>query len=332
MGQLNGSDAFFHFTDMRGRIDKTFSYMRQSRSYQNSQGFYDKFTINEGRITLKYPFSDHTALRIGGFYREDRMISLSSESSSLQKADDVQQWGGYKAEVIFDNTISLGMDLYQGTRLKVFNELFQSINHTGRNVFNLGLDIRHYYKVHRTMVWANRFVANTSIGTSKVLYIIGGVENWISPGFTNLGLANPGLNVFQSIATNLRGFNQNVRNGNSYMLLNSELRIPVFMYFAAHPVRNEFFRNFLIVPFVDAGSAWAGPSPYSERNPYNTTVIHTGSADITVISRKNPVVMGFGSGVRSKLFGYFIKYDIGWGMQDSKIGKPVQYVSLSLDF
>jgi hypothetical protein len=32
------------------------------------------------------------------------------------------------------------------------------------------------------------------------------------------------------------------------------------------------------------------------------------------------------------LLGYFIRGDMAWGVEDGKIGQPVYYLSLSLDF
>ena len=45
---------------------------------------------------------------------------------------------------------------------------------------------------------------------------------------------------------------------------------------------------------------------------------------ITVIVKrqKNPIVGGFGP-ARTTLFGYFIRLDYAWGVEDGKIGKPI---------
>ena len=45
----------------------------------------------------------------------------------------------------------------------------------------------------------------------------------------------------------LRGFKENVRNGNSFVLANAELRFPVFTYLINSPIRSEVIRNFQFV-------------------------------------------------------------------------------------
>jgi hypothetical protein len=125
-----------------------------------------------------------------------------------------------------------------------------------------------------------------------------------------------------------------VRNGNSFAVLNSELRFPIFKYLYKRPIRSDFIQNFQIITFGDIGTAWTGPSPYSDKNSLNTTVIAVpgNPLEITLNTQHNPLVGGYGFGVRSRLFGYFIRLDRAWGVQDGIILKPLWYLSFSLDF
>ncbi|MCK7536913.1 MAG: hypothetical protein MZV63_41120 [Marinilabiliales bacterium] len=43
----------------------------------------------------------------------------------------------------------------------------------------VGADFRHYQKIHRDLIWANRFAASTSMGPSRLIYYLGGVDNWM---------------------------------------------------------------------------------------------------------------------------------------------------------
>ncbi|MCE9540647.1 MAG: hypothetical protein K8R85_15720, partial [Bacteroidetes bacterium] len=99
-------------------------------------------------------------------------------------------------------------------------------------------------------------------------------------------------------------------------------------------IRSDFAQNFQIITFGDVGTAWTGPSPYSDKNSLNTSVI--GSAQtpliITLNTQHNPIVGGYGWGVRSRIFGYFIRVDRAWGVQDGIVLRPITYLSLSLDF
>ena len=64
--------------------------------------------------------------------------------------------------------------------------------------------------------------------------------------------------AFQSLAVPMRGYIQNVANGNNAVVLNSEFRLPVVSTFFDRSVNNPFLRNFMIVQFFDFGTAWNG--------------------------------------------------------------------------
>ncbi|HPM93895.1 MAG TPA: hypothetical protein PKZ74_13910, partial [Bacteroidales bacterium] len=53
---------------------------------------------------------------------------------------------------------------------------------------------------------------------------------------------------------------------------------------------------------------------------------------IKIREQKEPLIGGFGGGLRTRLLGYFIRADLAWGVEELKIKKPVFYFSLSLDF
>ncbi len=197
----------------------------------------------------------------------------------------------------------------------------------------LGFDIRHYLPIHRNFIWANRFATSTSFGKSRLIYYMGGVDTWLDPKFTREAPIDYSQNyAYQTLATNMRGFYQNVRNGNSFAVLNSELRFPVFRYLANRPMRSDFLNNFQVVAFGDLGTAWTGLSPYSDDNALFTRVINKGGLMITVHEQRQPLVGGLGFGARARILGYFLRADWAWGIEDMVVNKPVFYISLSLDF
>jgi hemolysin activation/secretion protein len=66
----------------------------------------------------------------------------------------------------------------------------------------------------------------------------------------------------------MRGFVQNVANGNNAMVINSELRLPVFTTFFSKPINAAFLRNFQLIQFIDFGTAWNGSVKNIERPTY----------------------------------------------------------------
>ena len=118
------------------------------------------------------------------------------------------------------------------------------------------------------------------------------------------------------------------------MIANTEIRVPVFTYLLNRPVRSDFIRNFQVVGFADAGTAWTGPDPYDATNSLNNQVIGGPPASYTVIliSQREPIVAGYGFGLRSRVLGYFIRADWAWGYEDGVHLPRKFYFSFALDF
>ena len=193
--------------------------------------------------------------------------------------------------------------------------------------------IRKYIVIHRNLIWANRFAAGVSFGPQKLIYIMGGTDNAFNPKFEpTTPFATENNYIFQTLVTNMRGFYQNVRNGDKFAVINTELRWPIFSYFARNPIRSDFIKNFQIIGFTDVGTAWNGPSPYSEENVINTRTITRGDLQVVLDSQKEPIVAGVGFGLRSRLFGYFIRADWAWGIEDGIVLPREFYISLATDF
>jgi hypothetical protein len=326
-----GTDYFFSFESLKKRLDHKVSLFRQSRFMQEENSFLRTIT-SEIRLTEKYSFNTNSSLRGNVFYRADKTMFLVTDVINAGKVDQQAHRVGGKLEYIFDNTLPLGLNLWQGTRAKVFAETFRSIS-GGAPLSIAGLDIRHYLKVHRQVIWANRLAASTSFGGSRVLFTLGGVDNWVFPSTEKNSEVNAQVNyVFQSLATNMRGFSQSIRNGSSYAVFNSELRIPVFTWLSGHPVRSDVLRNFMIVPFIDAGTAWNGPNPYSDQNDFNKTVMDFRSVTVELTNLKSPFVAGYGVGLRMKLLSYYFRTDLAYGIEDGEERKPVLYLSVCTDF
>lgn len=346
---FTGSEYFLTYENLRTRLDKKLTYYRKVTyaTYDFSPFWFNdvrgRQMTNYMEAQLKYPFDVLRSLRGKFGYRNYRISMLATDTFSLFLPDYTENWLSAKIEYVFDNTIETGLNLRNGTRYKVYYEAMKQFDLVFDPKFDFsfskgflsvfGFDVRHYQKVHRQMIWANRFSAATSFGSKKLIYYLGGVDNWMIPQFDNSIEVNQENNyAFQTLATNLRGFKQNIRNGNSYAVINSELRVPIFTYLFNTPIRSELIRNFQLVAFADIGTAWEGSSPYDEDNPFNTETIENGPVKVEVQYFRNPIVGGYGAGARTLLFGYFIRADVAWGIDSGERKGPIWYFSLSLDF
>jgi hypothetical protein len=329
---LINNEYLLSYSNLKHRLHHEISFHRQSIEESNNS-YTIRHRINELYYIATYPFTPVLNIKGTATFRYDRGVTLSTDQPSLETPDLNNYWGSLKGEVTYDNTRSLGLNLYQGTRYKIFGEYYQLINGGNNNVFVLGADFRHYEKIHRCMILALRLAGSTSFGTNRLLYYMGGVDNWLFPNFNNkVPVANNQNYIFQTIATDMRGFDQNIRNGNSFIVFNCEIRLPVIRYFFNRPIRSELLNNFQIIGFGDAGTAWTGWNPYSESNELFTSYIDQKPLYIKVELMKEPFVEGFGGGLRTKLFGYFIRGDLAWGVEEWRVQKPIFYLSLSTDF
>lgn len=329
---LRNNEYAASFSNLKKRLDKHIIIHRQSvEDYQNT--FVSRTYTHEAFYMLSWPFNEVLSLRGTAIYRNDMKVFLSTDQLNLKKPNNYENWGGLRASLVYDNSRQIGMNLHTGMRAKVFAEYFQLVDAAGRNFVVLGFDWRHYQRIHRNFIWANRIAGSTSFGTDKLIYYMGGVDNWLFPSFDRETPIDFKQNyAYQTLATNMRGFNQNIRNGNSFVVVNTELRFPVFSYLFQNPISSDFVRHFQLIAFGDIGTAWTGWNPYDPANSLYTSYIKNGPLNISVEIQKDPWVGGMGLGARTTLLGYFIRADVAWGVEDKRIDKPVFYLSLSLDF
>ncbi len=316
------------------QIDKQLVLHRQSfLKITNAAAGVSKIQTHDARYSWKIPFNEVAALKASIMYRNDRTVFASVGDVSLAKSNVYDNYGGAKLEFVFDNTRKRGLNLYNGTRFKLWAEYWRLIKEQQHDLVTMGFDFRDYRKIHRDLIWANRLAGATSLGTDRLIYYMGGVDNWINPQFDqSINIVKPDQYQFQTLATNMRGFKQNTRNGNNFVVLNSELRWPIFKYLLNRPIRSDFIQNFQIIGFGDLGMAWYGPNPYSEDNVLNKNVYPGNPVTMTIYNQKEPIIGGYGFGLRSRLLGYFIRVDFAWGVDDKKIQKGMTYLSLSTDF
>lgn len=315
------------------KIDKQLVLHRQSFLKVNGYAGVSKIQTHDARYSWKLPFSEVSATKFSIMYRNDRTVFASVGDVSLPKPHVYDNYGGAKLEYIFDNTRKRGLNLYNGTRFKIWAEYWRLVKVTQHDLVTIGFDVRNYKKVHRDLIWCNRFAGSASRGTDRLIYYLGGVDNWLNPQFDKtINIVNQDQYQFQTLATNLRGFKQNTRNGNNFVVYNSELRWPIFKYLLNRPIRSDFIQNFQIVGFADVGMAWYDANPYSDDNVLNKNTFSGNPVTLVIYNQKEPIVGGYGIGLRSRLLGYFIRVDFAWGVDDKKVQKGMTYLSLSTDF
>ncbi|NNV55901.1 TolB-like translocation protein [Limnovirga soli] len=349
---LSDKDVMLSFQNYRKRLDWGLTYYRSNVT--NYSGFYAPGSIlnyfdnvvvtNLYQANVSYPLDEIRSIRASFALRTDkgvlRPVDFTGypEPGVLGVKDSIASSMLSRLEYVYDNSINPTQNIWNGLRYKVYFEysvpLSKGSSLSGKTTYNLGADIRNYVKIYRNFIWATRAAADFSFGEAKMIYYLGGVDGWVGPKFNSANQPKPDNQyAFQSLAVNMRGFVQNVANGNNTVVLNSELRLPIFTTFFNKPINNAFLRNLQLVQFIDLGTAWNG----SVKNIERPTYIYAGAPNTPVSVRQKaggigPLAGGYGFGLRSTLLGYFMKLDTAWPMNGLFRGKPTLYFALGFDF
>ncbi|MFM6970649.1 MAG: hypothetical protein ACKOWZ_09650 [Sediminibacterium sp.] len=341
---LKDKDIIFSYQNFRKRLDWGVTYYRSNVTNYFNTPFSNMLITNLYQGNVAYPFNEVKSLRATFGLRIDRGILKPYDNSvgypdpgALAYHDTISKYIVSRLEYVHDNTINTTQNIWNGLRYKVFLDInmptLKTELNNGKATLNLGFDARYYYKIYRNFIWAGRAAADFSWGGQKIIYYLGGVDSWINPKFNSQNF--PALDqsyAFQSLAVNMRGYQQNIANGNNAFVINSEFRLPLFATIFNKPINNAFIRNFQITQFIDLGTAWNGKYNGIKRPG---DVISDANSPVVVkldAGGLGPFAGGYGFGVRSTLLGYFMKLDAAWPMKGVFKGKPIYYFSLGFDF
>jgi hypothetical protein len=336
-GNFDSNEYLLSFENLESRLNKQYIFHRQTMSNLTGNEIYKTY-LHQGMYLLRYPFNQVSSVQSTITLRQDKQAFLTTDYQNLIRENEFDYWGGLKLEYIFDNSRNLMININEGFRFKVFGEFYKQIDQKETDLFVVGLDFRHYLPIHRNLILATRFAASSSFGSAKLIYYLGGIDNWINisartPMFDQSTRINPNENyVYQAVATNMRGFSQNVRNGNSFALINTEIRWPIISYFVNRPINSDFLNSFQVIGFFDVGSAWTGTNPYNSENAYENDIYENGPVTVIIDNDSYPLVAGYGIGVRTRLLGYFVRLDYARGIENNTLLPPMLYLSLNLDF
>lgn len=349
---FNGSEYYLWLDKRKQRIDRRYTLYRKTIVHTldggnpgvPTQPYQVRTNTLLGQYEMRYPFDPFFSVRAMGTLRQDKSLTLTSDRTTLETPDYSEQRAALRLSAVYDNTVDVDINLKTGSRARFYIEAVKRFEfNTQPNwsmKFNSGfmtvinLDARHYHKIDKHSILALRLAGATTFGSERILYYLGGVDNWILPRFNdNIPVAQSENFAYQTLAAHLRGFRQNIRNGSSFALINSEVRIPIFKYFSKKPVLGNFWRNFQVVGFFDAGTAWTGSSPYDKNNPINIEYLENPpTVQVKVNYFRDPLVAGYGAGVRMQLFGLYLRGDYAWGIETRKRQKPMFHIALGADF
>jgi outer membrane protein assembly factor BamA len=332
---IKNIDLWGEYAYLANKVDWVFRIDRRVLD-QETETVSQKVRFNRAELKGIYPLNLQSKLSLSAMLTTNRAF----DQYNVSTPEIVSNYLGGRLNYTFDNSVYWAENLRTGFRMFAGVEYQHALNQQSFTRFNL--DARHYLKISNSLLLATRFSASHALGLGAPQTILGGMDNWLfidreernkeNPLGTN-GIAQP--NVFMSdFATTLRGFRMNKLSGNSHLLFNAELRIPLKSLVGSAYSKSQFINTFQMVGFFDAGSAWTGANPFARSNGFNTNVYggNTNPFRATVTDFRNPFLFGYGIGARANVVGYFIKLDYAYGIENDEVKSPMTYLTLGHDF
>ncbi|HEY0656762.1 MAG TPA: translocation protein TolB [Chryseosolibacter sp.] len=341
-------DVFAEFEYLPSFIDVSARFDRKAIRYDNPiSNITYKYTLHELEFGASIPFTDRMRFTLKPFGSIASSIDLGDNpfpATPPVARTNFNYYAGAKSELVYDNSVTTGMNLMEGTRGKISMQHYQGLNTDRISFSKATVDLRHYQQIYKEIVLAVRGYAGTSFGNSPKKFLLGGMDNWLfnrtelagvdgGNQLNPLGAANENQDVlFVDFATNLRGFNYATLFGNSVMLFNAELRVPLIRALTNGPIASNFFRNLQFTAFYDIGSSWSGKPPFSSDNSVSYEVVEQGPFEVKIKNYLNPWLYSYGLGVRTVVFSYYLKFDLAWPVENYEVGKPRGFLTLGFDF
>lgn len=343
------------FNNYRRRLDWGVSYRLSQRRMRDiysqyalqstSQDIYIKQITHYFDINFSYPLDVIRSIRLKTQIRNEQYVYLSNtrlerNDPTFSKETKSRTTLINRLEWVYDNSLSTMTNIYEGLRYKAYldwlvpvqdNTDFAASGNIDPNIINIGTDVRYYYPIFRDITFAARAALDMSLGDKRILYYVGGVDGWFQPSFNQSAIVDDTKSyAYQALALNLRGYQQNGMNGSSALTFNFEARVPSTSLTSQY-INSVFLRNLQLIIFTDLGTAWtdlakiARPT-YIVRDDNNPISFQKTEGGI------GPFIGGFGTGLRMRLFGQYLKFDVAWNFDNLFSKPPLFYFSLGVDF
>jgi Tol biopolymer transport system component len=349
-------DVFGEFQYLKHRVDFSVRYDRKV-IFRDQDDFLtsgsgptttittkQKYTWQKIEFGVSLPVSVRVRVALKPFAGYTRFVDLGSDQSTpggpTYKPSQEQFYGGTRAELVYDNSVTTGMNLIEGTRGKLNFVTYAGLGNANASFSQISLDVRHYQKIYKEIVFAVRGYTGTFFGNAPKQYVLGGMDNWFGNVTNYEGVKNPlyvksGFNpnlLFVEFATPLRGFDYATLYGTSVAMANAEFRLPLVKALAGGPVSSNFFRNMQFIAFYDIGTSWTGAPPINSQNTLRTLEIKNGPFQIDLKQYLNPWLYSYGAGFRTMMLGYYLKFDVAWPVENYTVKDPRLTVSMGFDF
>ena len=189
LSDFKSGDVFAEVQYLPNRIDYSFRFDRKVIFWETPQERstdveLQKYSFQKIEFGLSYPISVRTRISLKPLcwlYSIHRSWNEYTARSGPEFRPSVQQfYSGGKAELVYDNSVSTGMNIIEGTRGKITATHNAALGNSQKSFSRVSMDVRHYQKVYREIVFAVRGFVGSSFGNSPKKYLLGGIDNWFS--------------------------------------------------------------------------------------------------------------------------------------------------------
>jgi len=353
IADLRSGDFFGEYELLKYKLDLGIRYDRKSIIHDKDDrkitgiptNSLQKYIMNRLEFGASLPMTTTSRLVFRPFLASTRYMELAEGTISIAAppGPDVRDtFTGFRLEAVFDNSLTKGLNIYEGSRAKIGIHQWAGISNGNKSYGKMFVDLRHHQKIHREISLALRGYYGKFFGNNPPQFLLGGMNNWLFNGTEKKGETDPlrgvtGVdngNILFHEYVPLRGFRYDKFNGENVMTFSAELRIPIIRYIMRGPIQSNFFRNLMFVGFYDVGSAWTGVSPFNEENSVNTIVIKNDGSPFqaTLRNSQSPWLASFGVGLRTVMLGYYMKFDFAKPIENFELGKMKFYLTLGHKF
>lgn len=273
-------------------------------------------------------FNDRWSMRNATSFRRDQMLPLSTGSEALQLSEEDRSLFTIQHSWIYNRrrkTEAGSRGLHSAFDLNLHVD---EQTHTG---FELRWNSSYSSSLWRIATLQSEVDMGFAVGGVQKLYLLGGTENeWRADFNTENAIHDRNTRYYQPIF-GMRAFARNSRNGNSFLKFTNTLELPVTNLLKSRAVGGSWMRNTALRFFADLGSAWYGANPWSLDNPRNITNVTDGVLNIKIYNVKNPFIYSFGTGLRTTVYGYTVRYNLGWSYDNGVWNSAVSQISVGVD-
>jgi hypothetical protein len=310
------------------KIERQVQIWRQSQMLISGETFLRNVTVS---LNSQYDYAFTDKWNIGGFanFRQDKLLPLATEEEALRTQP--RQYDLWKVgQFVEFEKMRYVLNSKNGFESRIDASLL--LNEKGNTGGEVKWNATYYKSLSPRIEWKVRLCGAMSFGAVQRRYILGGTAQEIRANYNRENVIQETNSRYYEPIFGLRAFSRNTRNGNSYTLLNTDISMPLSKIIAPRPLSVGWLDRTFVLVFAEGGSAWYGMNPWSKDNPRNSTFIKDGILKISVYNIRQPFVMSLGTGMKTKIYGYTLRYDLGWGLDNGVWHKAVSHLSLGKEF